>query len=74
MQIKVHINGKEKVTLISSNSDEIQYLFEQLEEHLTNVNISVNELDHGNMKSRKLFNNTRHLHSKITMKTKREDK
>jgi|1_EtaG_2_1085319.scaffolds.fasta_scaffold33743_3 uncharacterized protein YajQ (UPF0234 family) len=67
MQIKIHINGNEEATLVSSDSDEIQSLFEILREHLNDVKISIIELDHDNMKSRILFSNKRSWSQKITV-------
>tara|TARA_R100001086_G_scaffold18217_1_gene8955 strand:- start:82 stop:339 length:258 start_codon:yes stop_codon:yes gene_type:complete len=64
MQIKVLIEGSEEATLMSCNSDEIQYLFEVLSEYLTDTRVSVNELDVGNMKSRRLFNNVKEVRKK----------
>ena len=64
MQIKVLIEGSEEATLMSCNSDEIQYLFEVLSEYLTDTKVSVNELDVGNMRSRRLFNNIREVRKK----------
>jgi uncharacterized protein YajQ (UPF0234 family) len=60
MQIKIHINGSEEMTLVSSDKLEVQSLLKVLSEHLKDeVKINANLLDHDNIKSWRLFSNTK---------------
>ena len=58
MQIKIHINGSEEMTLTSSDYHEVQSLLKVLNEHLKpDVKLTANVLDHDNIKSYRLFTN-----------------
>ena len=57
-QIKIHINGSEELTLVSSDKLEIQSLLQILDEHIKpDVKLNANVLNHETMKSWRLFSN-----------------
>tara|TARA_R100001530_G_C4182150_1_gene119714 strand:+ start:76 stop:285 length:210 start_codon:yes stop_codon:yes gene_type:complete len=62
VQIKIYINGKESLTLINSNADEIKWLLKAIEPILRKDKedvVSASVLDHENSQSYKLFEYSR---------------